>query len=137
MASSIQDYSEHLDSREITVQIAAGSLMGLIALYGVMLAALFSRTEPHPPLHLAPFLGACIAVGLFALPLLRRKLAVGFIVAILFALVSFIAYGPHKLFAEGAAQILPAVVVGFAFSCALLVSSVLGIKNRSRTSAPT
>lgn len=122
-------------SRHAHDVLAIGCLFGLIFLQTVMLAALFAGTEPHPPAHLAPFIGAGVAVGMFALPLVWNRMTVGYAAAILFGLFSLMSYGPHKLFVEEAAQILAAVVVGFALTCVLLVVSVAGMRRASRPSA--
>ena len=112
--------------------LVVGCLFGLIFLQIVMLAALFARTEPHPPPHLAPFIGAGIAVGVFAIPLVWNRLVLGFAAAILFGLFSLMSYGPHKLLVEAAMQILPAVIVGFALTCVLIVVSIVEIRRGSR-----
>ena len=47
---------------------SAAAVAALLALTGAMLLAMFTRTEPHPPLEvepfaLGPFLAASLAIG--------------------------------------------------------------------------
>lgn len=76
----------------------------------LMLAALYSRTEPHPPLAiplfaLAPFLSASIALAVAGLLAPGRWLSLA---ACVTALISF---GPQKWFDAAFPQIWPAVIL--------------------------
>ena len=108
---------------------AIGSLAGLAVLKLVMLAALFTRTEPYPPLQLAPLFAASLALSALAVALIcansRRFLAP----TVLVVLESLLSVGPHKLypgesamFAQTAA-VYPVILVGSALILILLVTS--------------
>lgn len=98
------------------------ALTSLGLLQAVMLAALFTRTEPHPPLTiplfaLAPFLGASITACAAAV-MSDRHSRFGLVlsgVALFLALVSF---GPQKWFDPAFPQIWPAVIAAQICICA-------------------
>ena len=115
-----------------TQQAAAlGALAGLAVLKAVMLAALFSRTEPHPPAFVAPLLGATLALAALAAALILVR-ARGFLTpALLVAAASLLSFGPHKLwpgrdpalFAQDPAT-YPAILVGSVLILVLAASSL-------------
>ncbi len=92
--------------------VSAAIIVNLV-LTGVMLFALFTRTVPHPPLDVPPFaLGATLAVGAAALYLTQRNARFGATLALFFALICLVSYGPHKCFDPMFGRIWPAVVAG-------------------------
>lgn len=115
--------------------VSQAALGALVVLQITMLAALFSRTAPHPPLvivpfALGPFLGASIAVAIAAMVLQFNpsKLAsVSAVVAVALALVSL---GPQKWIDPNISQIWPAILVG-QFAAITLMISVFKHKTRS------
>ena len=94
---------------------ATAAIVVLLTLTGVMLAALFSQTAPHPPLEvppfaLGPFLGASLAIGAAAFHLLRQGARCGGTLAILFALTTVVSFGPQKYLDPEFSRIWPAVI---------------------------
>ena len=90
--------------------------MALVVLTSVMLLAMFTRTEPHPPLEvapfaLAPFLAASLAIGVAAYILVASGARFAIATALLFALTALVSYGPQKYFDPALPRIWPAVVV--------------------------
>lgn len=95
---------------EKSAALGRQGLVILAILQVLMLAALYSRTQPHPPLAipffaLAPFLSASVALAVAALMAPGRWLALA---ACITALISF---GPHKWFDAAFVQIWPAVIL--------------------------
>ncbi|MCB1422520.1 MAG: hypothetical protein KDJ69_08655 [Nitratireductor sp.] len=91
-------------------ELGRQGLVILAVLQLLMLAALYTRTEPHPPLviplfALAPFLSASIALAVAGLLVPGRWLSVA---ASITALISF---GPQKWFDASFPQIWPAVIL--------------------------
>lgn len=85
-------------------------LVILATLQLLMLAALYSRTEPHPPLviplfALAPFLSASIALAVAGL------LAPGRWLSLAAGIAALISFGPQKWFDQAFPQIWPAVIL--------------------------
>lgn len=94
-----------------------GCVWILLVLHAVMLSALFTRTVPHPPFEtplfaLGPFLGAVLAIGVYALVQLSEKSRNGYWASFAVASLSLISFGPQKLLTPEFAQIWPAVVLG-------------------------
>lgn len=95
----------------------AAAIMVLLVLTGTMLFALFTRTEPHPPLEvepfaLGPFLAASLATGAAAYGLMVRGMRFATTIALLFALTALVSYGPQKYVDPAFPKIWPAVIVG-------------------------
>ncbi len=98
-------------------RLRTAGLWALATLQGVMTAALFTQTPPHPPLTIAPFamapfLAASLAVNGAAISLSPgggRGAAWVSLAAGLLALVSF---GPQKWLSPLLGQFWPAVLVG-------------------------
>ena len=93
----------------------AAAILVILVLTSVMLLALYSRTEPHPPLEvplfaIGPFLGAFLAIGAAAIYLVRRGARYGGILAVLFALLALMSFGPQKYFDPGFSRVWPAVI---------------------------
>jgi len=110
--------------------IRAGLLI-LTVLQLLMLAALYTRTVPHPPLEVAPFalgpfISASIALAVAALATPIGRLGSSLIVvACLTALVS---YGPQKWFDPAIGGIWPAVLVAQCAVIAILTQMVSRIR---------
>ena len=88
----------------------------LMVLTGAMLLAMFTRTEPHPPLEvepfaLGPFLAASLAIGAAAYGLAVRGMRFAMAIALLFALTALVSYGPQKYVDPAFPKIWPAVIV--------------------------
>jgi len=94
--------------------VAKAGLLILVVLQLLMIAALYTKTTPHPPLTiplfaLGPFISMSIALAVTAFYLDEGRLMKGLtVVACLTALVS---YGPHKWFDAAIGQIWPAVLL--------------------------
>lgn len=89
-------------------------LLILIVLQVLMLAALYTRTPPHPPLEVAPFalgpfISASVALAVAALAMPKSR--GGFLVTILACLTALISYGPQKWFDPAIGSIWPAVLL--------------------------
>ena len=94
----------------------AAAVAALLVLTGAMLLAMFTRTEPHPPLEvepfaLGPFLAASLATGAAAHALAVRGARFAMAVALLFALTALVSYGPQKYVDPAFPSIWPAVIV--------------------------
>ena len=94
----------------------AAAVATLLVLTGAMLLAMFTRTEPHPPLEVAPFalgpyLAASLAIGAAAYGLAVRGMRFAMAVALLFALTALVSYGPQKYVDPAFPKIWPAVIV--------------------------
>lgn len=90
------------------------SLGVLLVLQFVMLAALFTKTPPHPPLAtplfgLGPFLGASIAVAVAALQLGDTTTRAGRIASLAAVALALLSFGPQKWFDPTFGEIWPAV----------------------------
>jgi hypothetical protein len=114
---------------------ATAAILVLLTLTGVMLLALFSRTSPHPPLEvppfaLGPFLGAFLAIGVAAFHLLRQGARYGSTLAVLFALMALLSFGPQKYFDPQISRIWPAVITGQIAVITILAWGVVTLKRR-------
>ena len=94
----------------------SAAIMALLVLTCAMLFALFTRTEPHPPLEvepfaLGPFLAASLATGAAAYVLTVRGSRYAMAIALLFALTALVSYGPQKYGDPAFPEIWPAVIV--------------------------
>ena len=94
----------------------AAAIVALLMLTGTMLLAMFTRTEPHPPLvvdpfALGPFLAASLAIGAAAYCLVVRGMRFAMATALVFALTALVSYGPQKYVDPALPQIWPAVIV--------------------------
>lgn len=92
------------------------AILVLVVLTSIMLLALFTRTEPHPPLEvpsfaLGPFLAASLSIGVAALTLMLCNMRLAMLVALLFALTALIPYGPQKYVDPAFPKIWPAVIL--------------------------
>ena len=113
----------------------AAAIVALLVLTGIMLLALMSRTPPHPPLEvapfaLAPFLGASLAIGAAALPLVRRGLPYGGTLAALFAATALVSFGPQKYFDPAFSRIWPAVIAAQIAAIVIFVSWIASYRRK-------
>jgi len=111
---------------------ATGAIVVLLTLTGVMLAVLFSRTAPYPPLEvppfaLGPFLGASLAIGAAAFHLLRQGVRFGGTLAVLFALTALVSFGPQKYFDPEFSRIWPAVITAQIAVVAIFAWSIVAL----------
>ncbi len=107
----------------------AAAVAALLVLTGAMLLAMFTRTEPHPPLEvepfaLGPFLAASLALGAAAYGLAVRGMRFAMAVALLFALTALVSYGPQKYVDPAFPKIWPAVIVAQAAIAVILGRAV-------------
>ena len=127
-----------MDDRTIGDRHVAAAIVALLVLTSVMLLAMFTRTEPHPPLEVAPFalgpfLAASLAIGSAACVLVARGARAGIWMALLFALTALVSYGPQKYFDPALPRIWPAVIVAQAAVAAILVRAVCAISRGQRS----
>ncbi|MEM1129640.1 MAG: hypothetical protein AAGH83_03860 [Pseudomonadota bacterium] len=104
---------------------AAAALAALIVLQAVMLAALLTRTAPHPPLTvapfaIAPFLGAALAVAAAALVLGPTRTRTGRALSLAAAAAALVSFGPQKYLDAQFALIWPSVICGQLAAAALI-----------------
>ncbi len=98
-------------------QTCRASLGILLVLQAVMLAALFTQTEPHPPIAVAPFalgpfLGASLAMAVAALVLGTSAARAGQVASLIAAALALVSFGPQKWIDPAISQIWPAVLLG-------------------------
>lgn len=118
---------------------ATAAIVVLLALTGVMLLALFSRTVPHPPLEvppfaLGPFLGASLAIGAAAFHLLGQGARYGGTLAVLFALTALVSFGPQKYFDPAFSRIWPAVITAQIAVIVILTWCIIALRRGRPTS---
>lgn len=111
--------------------LGLGALYALIAANTAQIAAGLSGIEISPPENVLPLLAATIAIGVAAVPMVRAGQRSGFVLGIVFCLVSMIGMGPHKLLLDDGAVIAPMALVGFAFEVAFIVTAVRELRTRS------
>jgi len=120
-------------------QLAAAAILVLLVLTGVMLAALLSRTPPHPPLEvppfaLGPFLGASLAIGAAAFHLMRQEARFAGAAALLFAVTTLVSFGPQKYLDPAFSRIWPAVVLAQIAVAVILVSGIVRLRQNRQAS---
>ncbi|MYE57997.1 MAG: hypothetical protein F4X35_00170 [Alphaproteobacteria bacterium] len=116
----------------------AAAVAALLVLTGAMLLAMFTRTEPHPPLEvepfaLGPFLAASLATGAAAYALAVRGARFAMAVALLFALTALVSYGPQKYVDPAFPRIWPAVIVAQVAIAGILWQAVCRAVGRMRS----
>ncbi len=102
-------------------QLAVASLLGLIILHGVQLAALLAQLELSPPMFVGPLLGASLAIQAVALLLLlcQHRSRLIWIAAVVLSAIPSV--GPQKFFTEPEALVLsPLIVLGTLFAAILI-----------------
>lgn len=111
---------------------AVAAIVALLVLTSVMLLAMFTRTEPHPPLDvgifaMGPFLAASLAIGAAACGLVVHRTPYAVTPTLLFALTALVSYGPWKYFDPAVAKIWPALIIA---QLSLLVIFYWAIRRR-------
>lgn len=107
---------EQTGRKKIGDGYTAAAIVALLVLTGTMLLAMFTRTEPHPPLvvepfALGPFLAASLAIGAAAYCLVVSGIRFAMAIALLFALTALVSYGPQKYVDPAFPEIWSAVIV--------------------------
>jgi len=95
-------------------RIDTAALAVLAILQTLMLAALYTRTEPHPPFTvppfaLGPFLSSAIAIAVAALILGSTTTRSGRVATLVTVLAALVSFGPHKWLTSGIGEIWPAI----------------------------
>ncbi|RFP89835.1 hypothetical protein DZK27_05070 [Rhodobacteraceae bacterium 63075] len=119
---------------------AYAALTTLIVLQVIMLSALYAGIRPHPPVAtplfgIAPYLGASVAIALWAAivqPLTNR---VGRALSLLAALMALVSFGPQKYFDAQFHLIWPAVLLGQASALVIIAQVFSVIRARGGRSA--
>ena len=98
-------------------RLTNSALATLATLQIVMLAALFTKTAPHPPLTtplfgIAPFLGASLSVVVAAIILGPLQSTMGRCLALTAVVLALVSFGPQKYFDAQFHLIWPAVIFG-------------------------
>jgi hypothetical protein len=109
---------------------AYAALAALIVLQVFMLSALYAGIKPHPPIAtplfgIAPFLGASVAIALWAAIVQPLKSVAGRWLSVLSALLALVSFGPQKYLDPQFALIWPAVLMG-QVSALVLFTQVFG-----------
>jgi putative Mn2+ efflux pump MntP len=112
------------DRRSEAIRLMVGCVMGLIALNAVQIGAAFAGLEPHPDAEVVPIIAATAAIGIIALPMVRAGDRLGSKLGLVFAGLSMIGMGPHKLLLENGATIAPVAIVGFLAELTFIISAV-------------
>lgn len=116
--------------------LSVAALSVLLVLQLTMLGAMFSGTEPHPPLTvapfaIAPFLGAAISMAVAAIVLGGTEGRRGAIASTTAAVLSLVSFGPQKWVDPSISLIWPAVLLGQLAALTLLVLAVRHIRSAS------
>ena len=119
---------------------ATAAILVLLTITGVMLLAMFTRTEPHPPLEvppfaLGPFLGASLAIGAAAFHLLRHGVRLGNTLAVVFALTALVSFGPQKYFDPQFSRVWPSVITAQIAVIVILAWSIVAFLRRGRATS--
>ncbi len=117
------------------------ALAVLLVLQISMMLAMFSRTEPHPPLIIAPFgmgpfLASSIALCVAALMLGAQRSSAGRIVSWVTIAIALIAFGPQKFFDPAFPKIWPALLLAQAAIAVLAWSCWRALRPLSCSSPP-
>ena len=114
------------------------ALAVLVILQSVMLAALYSKTMPHPPLTtplfaIAPFLAASLSAAVAAMIVGPTRTLAGKLLAVGAGCLALVSFGPQKYFDAQFALIWPAVVCGQIAVLAVAVNSLWPDRSPSQT----
>ena len=121
---------EQTNGSQAGVGSTEAAIVALLVLTGTMLLAMFTRTQPHPPLEvepfaLGPFLAASLALGAASYGLVVRGTRFAMAIALLFALTALVSYGPQKYVDPAFPRIWPAVIVA-QVAIAVILCRVIG-----------
>ena len=110
------------------------SLVGLLTIDIVLLAALFAQVDPHPPGYLGPFIGAMVTLGVITIILVWWGREAGQLSAVVYGCMNFLAVGPQKLvFDPNGSDVLPIIILG-TMLIGVLFYSILAIRREGVTS---
>lgn len=114
---------------------AQAALAMLITLHALMLAALYTGTDPHPPIAvapfaIAPFLSVSIGTALAAIILASHR--AGSILSLLASALALVSFGPQKYFDAAFPMIWPAVIAA-QISVAFLIAQALQARRSAQT----
>jgi hypothetical protein len=99
------------------------SLMGLLTIDIVLLCALFSQVDPHPPGYLGPFIGTMISLGTISLALVLWQRRIGLISSMIYGALNVLAVGPQKFVVDPNGEaVAPVIVLGTILIGALFYS---------------
>lgn len=115
-------------TRDSAVTLELGCVAALVMLHLTQIGAAFAGLEPHPPADVVPLIAAMAALGIASIPSLRARERIGRQLAAVFALVSMIGMGPHKLFLENGATIAPVALVGFGLAVTVVVAALRNLR---------
>lgn len=93
-------------------RLISGGLLTLAVQDFLLMAALFSQVQPHPPENVGPFIGALLALTLRAAWSLRTPGRWSHALAAAVALAHLPNFGPHKFLLPQAGVIWPMVTLG-------------------------
>lgn len=121
---------------------ALGALAGLTAMKLVMLASMFTRTPPFPPLEFAPLFAASIGLGALCAALILAGSRWFAPAAAVLVLESLLSYGPHKFypgesafFAQTAA-VYPVLAVGSLLIAVFAASGWVLFRSKGGSGSP-
>ncbi len=108
---------------------ASAGLTALIILQLTMLFALYTLTEPHPPVAtplfgIGPFLGASFAAAAAAIWMGPTRAVSGRGLSLLSAAMALVSYGPQKYVDAAFPLIWPSVIAG-QVACLVIVLAVI------------
>ena len=110
--------------------VMLGALYALIVANGVQIAAGLAQLELSPPQAVMPLLGATVAIGVAAVPLVKSSVRAGYLAGIVFCALSLIGMGPHKVFLDDGLTIAPLALTGFAFEIVFVREAVRALRGR-------
>jgi len=108
-------------------QLLVSCLVGILAMNGVVLGALFNQAPPVPPAEFGPFIGATLALAAAVIPLCVLGHPAGRIGAVLVGLMSVPTMGPHKFFLAPQPLVhAPVILVGTLLVVTVVWAAVSG-----------
>jgi hypothetical protein len=108
-----------------------GALCALLVANGVQVAAGLAQLDLSPPEAVLPLLGATIAIGVAAVPMIRAGQRLGIALGLLVCALSLIGMGPHKLLVDDGLAIAPLALTGFAFEIVFAHAAIRTLRERT------
>lgn len=108
-----------------------GALGALLAANAIQVAAGLAQLELSPPEAVLPLLGATIAIGVAAAPMIRAGQRLGLALGLLVCALSLIGMGPHKLLLDDGLAIAPLALTGFAFEIVFAHAAIRTLRERT------
>ncbi len=108
-----------------------GALSALLVANGVQVAAGLAQLDLSPPEAVLPLLGATIAIGVAAVPMIRAGERLGLVLGLLVCALSLIGMGPHKLLVDDGLAIAPLALTGFAFEIVFAHAAIRTLRERT------